>query len=252
MLIRISKSRVVIGSSLEMINDEVRLWGDKLVNKAYSVNMFRDWLLKEFPMHTYVIEEFYMSKYPVTNSEFKEYISATNSNSTSSILLNEPDDHPVWGVDYVSISNYILWRSKKDGIAYRLPTEFEWEYAASGPAKNIFPFGNSFNKDKCNTKESGIGATTSIYKFEKSASKFGICDMAGNVEEWTSSLYTPYKGGQFIYDDLVDTCGKHYPILKGGSFALGGDLARCSRRHGPHPGKEFQYQGFRLAANTLK
>jgi formylglycine-generating enzyme required for sulfatase activity len=70
--------------------------------------------------------------------------------------------------------------------------------------------------------------------------------MAGNVEEWTSTDYHPYPNGSFVADDLAYGSRDGYKILRGGSFARSGDLARCARRHGPHPDPVFRYRGFRL------
>jgi hypothetical protein len=61
-------------------------------------------------------------------------------------------------------------------------------------------------------------------------------------------FYAPYPGGMFIRDDLSEVWGGRYRILRGGSFARGGDLARCARRHGPFPSPVFRYTGFRIAA----
>jgi formylglycine-generating enzyme required for sulfatase activity len=70
--------------------------------------------------------------------------------------------------------------------------------------------------------------------------------LAGNVEEWTGDTYRPYPGGKFVVDDIYLHLGPRYRVLRGGSFALGGDLARCARRHGPHPAPVFRYRGFRI------
>jgi len=81
----------------------------------------------------------------------------------------------------------------------------------------------------------------------RGASCWGVEDLAGNVEEWTASAYAPYPGGTAVDDDLQQLLGPRYTVLRGGSFALGGDLARSRRRHGPHPGAPFRITGFRLA-----
>ena len=78
------------------------------------------------------------------------------------------------------------------------------------------------------------------------ASPWGVLDLGGNVEEWTADIYAPYPGGQRIDDDLAQLHGDGYPVLRGGSFALGGDLARTRRRHGPYVGDRFAVTGFRL------
>ena len=165
--------------------------------------------------------------------------------------MEEPDDHPVWGVSPRLASLFCAWLSSTGTTRFRLPTEAEWEYAARGPSGLAYPFGNRFDPTRCNTAESGIGRTTPVDRYADRASEWGIVDMAGNVEEWTSDVYRPYPGGTFVPDHLSAANRGPYPVLRGGSFARGGDLARCARRHGPHPGPEYRYRGFRVAANRL-
>ncbi|HEX8762552.1 MAG TPA: SUMF1/EgtB/PvdO family nonheme iron enzyme, partial [Candidatus Saccharimonadales bacterium] len=64
----------------------------------------------------------------------------------------------------------------------------------------------------------------------KGKSPYGILDMAGNVEEWTRTIYQPYPGGKPITDRFGGP-GDYY-IIRGGSFDHESDLARCARRHG--------------------
>lgn len=74
---------------------------------------------------------------------------------------------------------------------------------------------------------------------------------AGNVEEWTASAYRPYPGGRAIEDDFFDAYGLGYAVVRGGSFALGGDVSRCARRHGQLPAPAYhRYVGLRLAADV--
>ena len=105
-----------------------------------------------------------------------------------------------------------------------------------------------FDAKRCNTKESGIGHTTPVGAYANGVSELGVFDLSGNVEEWTSTIYAPYPGGEYVIDDIHSSFGGPYPILRGGSFARGGDLARGARRHGPVPGPQFRYTGFRIAA----
>jgi formylglycine-generating enzyme required for sulfatase activity len=160
--------------------------------------------------------------------------------------LEESGDWPVWGVSFDDCCRFADWMGYRLGQKARLPIEAEWEYAARGPNRNEFPFGNEFDSSKCNTIESGIGHPTPVDRYCAFSSGFGICDMAGNVEEWTSSRYSPYPGGDWVEDDLTRFCGRRYRVLRGGSFARSGDLTRCARRHGPHPEGPFRFRGFRL------
>jgi formylglycine-generating enzyme required for sulfatase activity len=235
-----------MGSRAEDVEACVRFWGTRLVDPTYTRAEFRRWIMKEVPRHQVKMAGFQMSRFPITNRQFLLFAESTGARWPESLQIGEPDDHPVWGVCFSDAGQFAIWLSKRLGMRCRLPTEAEWEYAARGSTTREHPFGDEFDPQRCNTAESGIGSTTPVDRYESSASVFGICDLAGNVEEWTSSFYAPYPGGTFIADDLSRRLGAQYRVLRGGSFALGGDLARCARRHGPYPAPCFRFRGFRV------
>lgn len=236
----------LIGTTLEEVDGCVRDWADRLAHVSYTREKFRTWILKEIPRHAVELGPLRMGRFPVTNEEYGEFLREGDTTQPESILLGESGDWPVWGVSYEDCCRFAVWIGARLGERSRLPTEAEWEYAARGPDRNEYPFGNEFVPSRCNTIESGIGHPTPVDRYRFFPSGFGVCDMAGNVEEWTSSRYYPYPGGELIEDDLTAECGKEYRILRGGSFARSGDLARCARRHGPHLGSCFRFRGFRL------
>jgi formylglycine-generating enzyme required for sulfatase activity len=238
---------LLMGSTIQEVEDCVRVWRVRLVSDAYQ-SEFRNWILKEYPAHRVAVAGFLCARFPVTNEEYGEFLAAMPaSGRPESIRLGLPGDHPVWGLGLAEVRAYLDWRSAADGRRYRLPSETEWEWVARGPLRTQYPWGNAFDPARCNTREAGWGATTAINAHPAGASWCGVEDLAGNVEEWTSSAYSPYPGGHLVEDDLWRVAGSTYPVLRGGSFALGGDLARCARRHGPHPGPPFRVRGFRLA-----
>ncbi|HTE84160.1 MAG TPA: SUMF1/EgtB/PvdO family nonheme iron enzyme, partial [Dehalococcoidia bacterium] len=184
------------------------------------------------------------------NEEYERFARATRHPLPKSLCRSEPPDHPVWGVSYDDAQSFAGWFGGEIGRSCRLPTEGEWEYAARGRLPREYPFGELFDPACCNTIHSGIGRTTPVHRYANGVSEFGVYDLAGNVEEWTADYYAPYTGGTFVHDDLSRQLGKRYRVLRGGSFARGGDLARCARRHGPLPAPEFCYIGFRLVATS--
>lgn len=238
----------VVGSTTEEVAACVEQWASRLVDPSYTPEAFRRWILKEVPRHVVRLAPFRMSRFPVTNGEYFRFARQEHMALPESIALDQPAEWPVWGVSYPDCRRFAVWMGAATGAGCRLPTESEWEYAARGPDRSEYPFGNQFDAGKCNTVEAAIGHPTAVDTYAAHASAFGICDMAGNVEEWTASRYRPYEGGTVIEDDLSAVCGHDYRILRGGSFARNGDLARCARRHGPHPGPAFRYRGFRLVA----
>lgn len=175
------------------------------------------------------VQSFYIDKYEVTNLEYYKYVQQTNSNPPShwldGIYPKGKENHPVLSLSYREVEGYAKWTGK------RIPTEFEWEKAARGAGfeKRLerdetysysaspvtYPFGDKFDARLCNTLESNIGATISVYELSpKSASVYGAIGMCGNAQEWTSSWYLPYNGNYSTHNSF----GKLYKVIRGGSF----------------------------------
>lgn len=244
-MITIPTSSVMIGSS----EDETNLTYEKYAN----IGVKKKWLIKECPMHSIMISKFNIAKFLVTNYEYLIFLKDTNHADIPNswrfgIYDQSKSNHPVYGIKPESADLYAKWLSKKLNRKFRLPSEYEWEYAAAGIKRNEFPWGNSFSTDVTNTLESGIYSTTPVGMYPAGASPFGCLDMAGNVEEFVSNNYFPYPNGQIINDDLGGL--GDYRIARGGSFTRYSDLARCRRRHG-FLNREVYAIGFRLAEDCI-
>jgi formylglycine-generating enzyme required for sulfatase activity len=237
-----------VGSARAEVAAATAYWGPRLLDASFTVAGLWSWLAKEAPAHPVTLAPFAMSRFPVTNAAFSAFVTATGAPVPESLTAGEPADHPVWGVSHDDARRYCGWLGTVVGRPFRLPTEAEWEYAARGPSHREYPFGDRFDAARCNTAEAGIAHTTPVDRYLSAASGWGVVDLAGNVEEWTGDTYGPYPGGTRVDDDVSAAAGGAYPVLRGGSFARGGDLARCARRHGPHPGLEYRYRGFRVVS----
>jgi formylglycine-generating enzyme required for sulfatase activity len=246
-LVTVPGGTLAMGSTLDEVERCIGEWAGRLIDPSYEP-VFRSWIMKEHPRHSVDVGAVTAWKHPVTNLEFREWIEHTGRKAPESLAAYLPDDHPVWGVTLDDARDFAAWRSARDGRAWRLPTEAEWEWMAAGPSGRRYPFGDDFVSALCNTVERGLGTTTPVDAHPGGASWCGVLDLGGNVEEWTSSRYAPYPGGALVEDDLSRRLGSDYPIVRGGSFALGGDLARSARRHGPLPGHRFRVIGFRLVS----
>lgn len=200
--------------------------------------------------------DYYMDVFPVTNKQYKAFIDARPNHPVPYVEKEEwakpynwdrrtprtypkgKANHPVVPVSYEDAIAYCQWRTEKEhlpeGTAYRLPTEEEWEKAARGNDGRIYPWGNEFDKEKCNTYESGIGGTTEVTKYPEGASPYGCFDMAGNVWEWTDSDYD-----------------KNNKVLRGGSWIVDQTGARCAYRYGSNPNDRNDVVGFRCS-RTVK
>jgi len=178
------------------------------------------------------VEAFYIDRYPVTNAEYKRFMDATRHSPPQhwrrGTYPEGKADHPVVHVRWSDAAAYAEWAGK------RLPTEAEWEKAARGTDGREYPWGNEFDKDKCNTNESGIWDTTPVGKYSPAGdSPYGVGDMAGNVWEWTA-----------------DGSGLAAMPLRGGSWLDGRREARCASRRKHIPQRRNEFIGFRCASST--
>jgi toxoflavin biosynthesis protein ToxD len=208
----------------------------------------RDRLLTECPRHQVHVPAFRLMRYPVTNYEYHRFLTDTQYSSLPTSWRfgrypHERANHPVWSVSEAAASMYASWLSHRLGRRFRLPTEAEWEYAASGGDDREYPWGNVFRHDAANTAEAGPLSTTPVGMYPAGRSLLGVDDLAGNVEEFVAGDYLPYACGRI--DDDSTTGGHTYRVTRGGSFAGFGDLARCRRRHSQHP-QQLSAVGFRL------
>ncbi|CDG20304.1 conserved protein of unknown function [Xenorhabdus poinarii G6] len=234
-------ANVWLGTTLERVPQIVAKWE--------HVGVIEKWITKECPCYHVEIKAFRMMRYPVTNFEYRLFLEQTNApwlptSWTFGVYPNERANHPVWSVSPEAAEAYADWLSNTTGRHFRLPEEAEWEYAASGGTRSEYPWGNEFNPYAANTAEVGPLSTTPVGIYPLGRSKFGIDDLAGNVEEYVAEDYYPYPGGDVIHDDLINIQGS-YRIARGGSFTRFGDLARCARRHGRYQ-RDIYAMGFRL------
>jgi formylglycine-generating enzyme required for sulfatase activity len=146
-----------------------------------------------------------MDRFPVTNADFAEFLSATGYQPADQRNFlkhwerkKPPEGKETHPVVYVSLSDaraYAAWRRA------RLPREEEWQLAAQGVAGNEWPWGDSFDEARCNHAS---GGTTPVDRFPNGSSVDGIMDLCGNVWEMTESERTDGH--------------TRYQILKGGSW----------------------------------
>lgn len=99
---------------------------------------------------------------------------------------HDPHTLPVFGVSAESAEAYARWLSARDGKAWRLPTENEWEKAARGTDGRIYPWGDQFDATFCKMRDSrpGLPLAEPLGAFAFDISPYGVCDLAGGVADW--------------------------------------------------------------------
>lgn len=220
-------------------------------------------------------ESYWMAKYPVTNGQFRKFVEAGGYREErwwtkqgwelrQSESWTEPSywnngeyngvEQPVVGVSWYEAVAFCSWLNSLRAVhepplqdmQVMLPTEAQWQYAAQGDDGREYPWGNGFDQSRCNTKESGIGKTTPVTRYEgKGDSFFGVVDMAGNVWEWCLTDYDQHT------NDVNSDANRR--VLRGGSWLYFRYNARAAYRSLSLPNNRNLDFGFRLVrAPSLK
>jgi formylglycine-generating enzyme required for sulfatase activity len=157
-------------------------------------------------------------------------------------------DHPIAYVSWYDAIAYARWLSEQTGQSWRLPTEAEWEKAARGSDGRAYPWGTIFDSTRCNTAESGQGKTTPVGRYPTGASTYGVLDMAGNVWEWTTSLFKPFP--YRVDDGREDAESIENRVVRGGAWNRDARLARSAYRGHIWPDRVQDNVGFRLVSGN--
>ena len=163
-----------------------------------TFEMGRFGAITEGPPHEVQVQAFEMDKTEVTNAEYGQFVTETNHPSPEHWAGVRPpvgqEMLPVSNVSYDDAVAFAEWRSKRDGVAYRLPSEEEWEYAArNGGQNNFYPWGNMWESKRAVTLEAGADKEQPVGSFPLGANRWGVLDLLGNVWEWTLSKASMYK-----------------------------------------------------------
>jgi sulfatase modifying factor 1 len=200
--------------------------------------------------HEVYLDSFYIDRYPVTNAEYKTFVDATKHSPPSHWQNGKippgKENHPVVYVSWDDAVAYAQWAGK------RLPTEAEWEKAASWDdikkEKRVYPWGNDFDARKCNSSESGIGDTTLVGKYSPQGDSFyGVADMAGNVWEWCADWYDENYYKNSPKENPKGPASGRYRVLRGGSWLSNSIDVRAANRLINEPDNRSIHLGFRCA-----
>ena len=201
--------------------------------------------------HEVEVKSFRMDKTEVTNEAYYEFIAKTGYNRIPENWVNgKPkagfEKHPVQYVSLEDAETFAKWRSERDGVTYRLPTEQEWEYAArNGGKNNLYPWGDSFDPrcaviDLPSNQPSEVGSRSC-------PNQWGVLDLIGNVFEWTSTKISVHPGQP--EPEATKALSEPYYMVRGGaalSPGSGQNKITSSSRY-PTPASQRSVElGFRL------
>jgi eukaryotic-like serine/threonine-protein kinase len=148
----------------------------------------------EKPEYETRVDPFFIDQNEVTNEEYDKFIKEKRypppPHWKNGSFLSGEDRYPVVNISWADAKAFAEWAGK------RLPTEKEWEFAARGADKRLYPWGNDFNPRNTNSKETDKKNPMPVGSYPRGASPFQLMDIAGNVAEWTASDYVPYHNSQ--------------------------------------------------------
>jgi formylglycine-generating enzyme required for sulfatase activity len=204
----------------------------------------------ETPQFPVEVDAFAIGQHPVTVAEYACAVRANAVQEPPDFDIDWPMqvshlDHPVVYVTWNDAVTYVRWLAKLTGQPWRLPTEAEWEKAARGADGRTYPWGDTFDKVRCNTHESGIGATTPVGRYPNGEGPYHVQDMTGNVWEWTSSLFMDYPYRKNDGRESLDSAEDR--TIRGGSRVLDSQKSRIAFRFSDGPDSVYGGVGFRLA-----
>jgi formylglycine-generating enzyme required for sulfatase activity len=151
------------------------------------------------------IDSFLIDKYPVTNAQYYEFLQSSGYRPADTarylrhwergIYRQGQERYPVVYISYEDAAAYAKWAGK------RLPTQSEWQLAAQGTDKRLWPWGEEFHGTLCNN---AFDKPTPVDAFPKGASPYGVMDLVGNVWQMTNDMY--FNGSNYFI------------VIRGGSF----------------------------------
>jgi len=200
--------------------------------------------LSEKPEHVETMNAFFIDKTEVTVGDYYKFIKAKNhrppdgwsQNWKKGAFRDGEERQPVAGVSWFDAKEYAEWAGK------RLPTEKEWEYAARGTDKRLYPWGNDFDASRANLADSQKSGPVAVGSYPNGKSPYAALDMAGNVAEWTDSDSFRYPGSK-----ATPKAGK---IVRGGSFRASKIYAMTTTRTAVLGNRILPDVGFRCAKNA--
>jgi len=197
-----------------------------------------DEVVEEAPEFEAHVRAFYIDRYPVTVGQYGEFLEATGHAEPRFWEAKElsGDQQPVVGVSLEDARAYAAWCGKQ------LPTEAQWEFAARGRENRLHPWGKSEpDPNWCNFGDY-LGMPSIVTMHQEGATPDGVCDLGGNVYEWTCDPFLPYaeKRGSDGEAKTAPRCA-----VRGGCWNSSADEIRCSHRQGLFPETKAPTVGFR-------
>jgi formylglycine-generating enzyme required for sulfatase activity len=230
---------VVIGDFLFKVDVEIEMIFVQggLFTMGCTYEQGKDCESDEKPLHQVPLNDFYISKYEVTQALWKEVMGNNPSRFSGC------DSCPVENVTWEDIQGFICKFNSKTGKIYRLPTEAEWEYAARG---GLYCRDNKYSGSNDIKEVAWYGNPngTTHPVGTKKGNELGIHDMSGNVWEWCQDWYSNYS--ILVPQNPKGAGGGFYRVIRGGGWESFRESCRVTNRGNTKPNIRHDFLGFRL------
>lgn len=230
----------------------------------------RESFASEKPQHTLYLPTFYLGKFPVLVVEYRTFLAASGREVQDWERRNPNSGHPAVAVSWHEALAYARW------LGMDLPSEAEWEKGARGTDGRIYPWGNEWQSGRANAGTPSwqrfssrlllrfgrfrlSGGTSPAGAFSPLGdSPYGCADMAGNVWEWTRSLWgSEGVKPHFAYpywanDGREDLESSALRVLRGGAVGNVPWSVRCAVRDRDGPDVRYGLIGFRVVVSPFR
>ena len=199
-----------------------------------------EWRKAELPQHIVALSGYWVYKYEVTVAQYRKYCVDTGNQMPKAPDSGWIENHPIANITWQEAASYAAWAGAS------LPTEAQWEKTARGTDGRIYPWGNDYDRSKCNRRANVQIRTEPVGSYPEGASPYGCLNMAGNVWEWCSDWY---NGDYYSKSPASNPTGPErgaYRILRGGKWRTHIRYYRCSSRLSYPPSYRSYSIGFRL------
>lgn len=249
---------------------------EEQIQEINSTQWGENWSFKrETPAAKVYLDEYKISRYPITQSQFQIFIDADDGYTNpiwwtkaglkfledTQLKRQEYDwghkpNFPCTNVSWYEAMAFCHWLGKRLNLSIRLPSEAEWEKAARGTDGRFFPWGNNFNDQMLNNENAEVGKVCAVGCFPLLNGPWGEdspLDMAGNVWEWCTTIceVVPGEPIPYPYDDSdnredIELGNEYWRVVRGGCYISVPFVVRTTFRGRDRPIGRFGRQGFRI------
>lgn len=250
-MVRIVGGPVRLGSEVPEIAAAQRMCRFERPRERCEGALYADEMLA----HDVLLSDFWLDRHEVTNGAYRRCVAAGVCrwpNDEGALRWTSDDQRPATLVTWHDAARYCRWRGG------RLPTEAEWERAARGWSRRVFPWGDVYGPQLANHGRAGpdgivrlddgdgFAELAPVGSFPAGATREGVHDLAGNAAEWVSDWYAD----SYVEPEFRDPQGPAQGtlrVVRGGSFRDGRAALRGAARNAVAPSSALSWIGFRCA-----